>query len=53
MDAVIAEMTEENGEEYVANMKQNYGDGYMAQAEIKDTVIDYLNNLYNTTGNQE
>ncbi len=53
MDAVIAEMTEENGEEYVANMKQNYGDGYMAQAEIKDTVTYYLNNLYNTAGNQE
>ena len=53
MDAVIAEMPEENGVEYVANMKQNYGDGYMAQAEIKDTVTDYLNNLYNTAGNQE
>lgn len=46
MDAVIAEMTEENGEEYVTNMKENYGEGYMAQAEIKDTVIDYLMELY-------
>lgn len=46
MDAVIAEMTEENGEEYVTNMKENYGEGYMAQAEIKDTVTDYLMDLY-------
>ncbi len=38
MEAVIAEMTEENGEEYVTNMKETYGEGYMAQSEIKDAV---------------
>ncbi|MBO5145658.1 MAG: FKBP-type peptidyl-prolyl cis-trans isomerase [Lachnospiraceae bacterium] len=48
MDAVIAEMTEENGEDYVTSMKENYGEGYMAQAEIKDMVIEYLMNLYKT-----
>lgn len=46
MDAVYAEMTEENGEEYVTNMKENYGEGYMAQNEIREAVIDYLMELY-------
>ncbi len=46
MDAAIAEMTEENGEEYVTNMKNTYGDGYMAQAEMKEVVIEYLMSLY-------
>lgn len=48
MDSVIAEMTEENGEDYVTSMKENYGEAYMAQAEIKDTVIEYLMSLYKT-----
>lgn len=46
MEAVIAEMTEENGEEYVTNMKETYGDGYMAQSEIQEAVMDYLMELY-------
>lgn len=46
MDAVIAEMTEEYGEDYVTSMKENYGEAYMAQAEIKDMVIEYLMELY-------
>ena len=48
MDATIAEMTEENGEEYVTNMKETYGEGYMAQAEMKETVIEYLMDKYRT-----
>lgn len=46
MDAAIAEMTEENGEDYVTNIKNTYGDNYMAQAEIKNVVIEYLMDLY-------
>jgi len=46
MEAVWAEMTEENGEDYVTNMKETYGEGYMAQNEIVDTVVDYLMGLY-------
>lgn len=46
MEAVFAEMTEENGEEYVANMKENYGEGYLAQGEIREAVTDYLMELY-------
>ena len=39
-------MTEESGEEYVANMKENYGEGYLAQGEIREAVTDYLMELY-------
>lgn len=46
MEAVTARMTAENGEEYVANMKENYGEGYMAQSEIQNAVMDYLMELY-------
>ena len=46
MEAVFAEMTEESGEEYVANMKENYGEGYLAQGEIREAVTDYLMELY-------
>lgn len=46
MESVYAEMTEENGEEYVTNMKENYGEGYMAQAEMRDVVVDYLMDMY-------
>ena len=45
MEAVFAEMTEESGEEYVANMKENYGEGYLAQGEIREAVTDYLMEL--------
>lgn len=46
MDAALAEMTEESGEEYVTSMKENYGEGYMAQNEIMETVTTYLVELY-------
>ena len=46
LDAVLAEMTEENGEDYVANMKENYGEAYIAQNEIREAVTDYLMERY-------
>lgn len=46
MEAVTAEMTAENGEEYVANRKETYGEGYMAQSEMQNAVMDYLMELY-------
>jgi trigger factor len=46
MDSAIAEMTEENGEDYVTNMQETYGEGYMAQDEMRDAVVDYLMELY-------
>lgn len=46
MNAVIAEMTEEYGEEYVANMQESNGEGYMAQGKIREAVTDYLMELY-------
>ncbi|MBQ5850818.1 MAG: FKBP-type peptidyl-prolyl cis-trans isomerase [Lachnospiraceae bacterium] len=44
MDKAFADMTEQNSEEYVTNMKETYGEGYLAQAEIKKAVTEYLNN---------
>lgn len=46
MNAVIAEMTEDYGEEYVTNMRESNGEGYLAQSEIREAVIDYLMELY-------
>ncbi len=46
MDAYIAELTETNGEDYVNNMKTTYGESYMAQARMKELVIDYLKEKY-------
>ena len=46
MDAKFAEMTDANGEDYVTNMREHYGDGYIAQEEIQQAVMDYLINLY-------
>lgn len=46
MDAAIARLTEENGEEYVTNMREQRGEGYMAQSEIQKAVTDYLMELY-------
>lgn len=46
MNAVIAEMTEDYGEEYVADMRESNGEGYLAQGEIREAVIDYLMELY-------
>lgn len=42
MDAYLAELTESYGEEYVSNMKEMYGVGYMAQSKISEMVMDYL-----------
>lgn len=42
MDTYLAEMTEENGEDYVTSMQETYGTGYMAQSRIKELVMDYL-----------
>lgn len=47
MEAAKAEMNETNGNEtYADNMVENYGEGYLAQNEIHDTVLDYLVDLY-------
>ena len=46
LDAAIAELTEETSEEYVANMKTQYGEAYMAQSELQSAVMDYLMELY-------
>ena len=45
-DAYYAGLNEEIGEEYVENMKEMYGAGYMAQSEIRQMAIDYLVELY-------
>ncbi len=41
-DAIIAEMSETSGEDYVTNMTETYGKGYMIQAEMQSVVLDYL-----------
>lgn len=46
MDAAFAEMTEQYGEEYVTNMKESSGEGYMAQSKMQEAVVDYLVDLY-------
>lgn len=46
MEARFEEMTEENGEDYVNQMKERYGDGYIALSERRQMVIDYLMELY-------
>ena len=45
-DAHDAEQIEEMGEEYVENMKEIYGAGYLAQNEIRQMAVDYLLELY-------
>ena len=42
----MAAYTEENGEEYVESLKESYGEGYIAQSEVRQMVIDYLMDLY-------
>ena len=47
MEAAKAKMNEENSDEnYANNMIENYGEGYVAQSEIRETVMDYLIELY-------
>lgn len=41
-DALVAQMTEASGEDYVTGMTGTYGKGYMMQAEIQSVVLDYL-----------
>lgn len=42
MDAYYAELTETNGEETVTSMKETYGENYLVQAQITETVMEYL-----------
>lgn len=46
MDTALAEMAAENGEEYVTNTKERFGEGYMAQLELQQAVTDYLMERY-------
>lgn len=47
MDAAKAELNASSGDEtYAASMVENYGEGYLAQNEIHDTVLDYLVDRY-------
>ena len=46
MEAVYTEMTEEYGEESVTQMKETNGEGYIAQNEIREAVIEYLVERY-------
>ena len=47
MEAAKAEMNETNGDEtYADSMIESYGEGYLAQNEIQDVVLDYLVDLY-------
>lgn len=47
MEAAKAEMNEENGDDtYADSMIESYGEGYLAQNEIHDTVLEYLVELY-------
>lgn len=47
MEAAYAEMNEENGDEtYADSMIESYGEGYMAQSEMHEAVLDYLVDLY-------
>lgn len=46
MESVYAEMTEQYGEESVTQMKETNGEGYIAQNEIKEAVVEHLTTLY-------
>lgn len=46
MDAYYDELLEQGGEDYVNSIKESYGEGYLAQFEMRDAVIDYLMELY-------
>lgn len=39
-------MAGESGEEYVDSLKENYGEAYLAQNEMRQAVIEYLTGLY-------
>lgn len=42
MDAYLAELTEENGEDYVNELKENGGLRYLAQNKIREMVLEHL-----------
>lgn len=47
MEAVKAEMNESSGDDtYAASMVESYGEGYLAQSEIHEVVLDYLVDRY-------
>lgn len=46
MDAYFDELLEQSGEDYVNSMKESYGEGYIAQTEMREAVVDYLMDLY-------
>lgn len=41
-DELLAEITEQNGEEYAATTKETYGQGYMIQSKMQEVVMNYL-----------
>lgn len=47
MEAAKTEMNEENGDDtYADSMVESYGEGYLAQNEIHEVVLEYLTELY-------
>lgn len=42
MDAYFADLAETSGDDTVTNMKETYGEGYLAQTQIAEAVMDYL-----------
>lgn len=46
IDTFFAEQTEEMGEEYVDNIKEMYGEAFIAQSEMRQAAIEHLVGLY-------
>ncbi|MCM1212765.1 MAG: FKBP-type peptidyl-prolyl cis-trans isomerase [Blautia sp.] len=46
MDAYFQVLAETSGEEYAQNQKDTYGEGFLAQSEMRQAVVDYLMDLY-------
>jgi trigger factor len=46
LDEYLANLTEENDEDYTESMLETYGQGYLAQVEMRSQVIDYLMEMY-------
>ena len=44
--AYYNELIEENGEDYANNLKESYGEGYIAHMQMREAVTDYLVDLY-------
>ena len=42
MDAYYAKLAETSGDDTVTNMKETYGESYLAQTQITEAVMDYL-----------